>query len=85
MLVALIATLMPSFLFSGFIYPLFTMPPIYQFYSSKIPTMYFLNISRGIVMRGAGLADLWANVVVLAGYTAVVFAVAAWRFNKRIA
>jgi ABC-2 type transport system permease protein len=85
MLVALILTLMPSFLFSGFVYPIFTMPEFFQFYSAKIPTMYFVNISRGIVLRGAGLAELWRDAAILAVYTLVVLAIAIWRFNKRIA
>ncbi len=85
MLVTLIVTLMPSFLFSGFIYPIFTMPPFFQGYSARIPTMYFVNISRGIVMRGTGLAELWINVVVLAVYTAVVLTLATLLLKKRIA
>jgi ABC-2 type transport system permease protein len=85
MLVTLILTLMPSFLFSGFIYPIFTMPEFFQGYSARIPTMYFVNISRGIVMRGAGLAELWTNVAVLVGYTAVVLVLATFLVKKRIA
>lgn len=85
MLTALIVTLMPAFLFSGFVYPLFTMPPAFQAYASALPTRYFLEFSRGVVLRGAGLGDLWPNVLVLAAYTATVFALAAWRFHKRIA
>lgn len=85
MLVALIVTLMPSFLFSGFVYPIFTMPELFQAYSAALPTPYFLDISRGIVLRGAGLKELWGNVAILAGYTVAVFALAAWRFKKRIA
>lgn len=85
MLITLIVTLMPSLLFSGFIYPLFTMPDFFQGYSARIPTMYFVNISRGIVMRGAGLAEIWPNVAVLVIYTAVVLAAATWLFKKRIA
>ena len=84
MLVALILTLMPSFLFSGFIFPIFTMPEFFQGYSARIPTMYFVNISRGIVMRGAGLAELWRNVAFLVGYTAVVLLVSTFLFKKRI-
>jgi len=83
MLVTLIITLMPSFLFSGFIFPIFTMPEFFQGYSARIPTMYFVNISRGIVMRGAGLADLWYNVVFLIGYTAVVLTAAVLLLRKR--
>jgi ABC-2 type transport system permease protein len=85
MLVTLIVTLMPSFLFSGFIYPVFTMPEFFQGYSARIPTMYFVNISRGIVMRGAGLPELWLNVAVLIGYTAVVLTLATMLLKKRIA
>ena len=85
MLVTLIVTLMPSFLFSGFIYPVFTMPKFFQGYSARIPTMYFVNISRGIVMRGAGLAELWVNVAILVVYTAVVLTLATWLLKKRIA
>lgn len=85
MLVTVILTLMPSFLFSGFIYPIFTMPEFFQSYSARIPTMYFVNISRGIVMRGAGLAEVWTNVLVLVVYTAVVLALATLLVKKRIA
>ncbi|MFC3068467.1 ABC transporter permease [Phenylobacterium soli] len=85
MLVTLVLTLMPSFLFSGFIYPIFTMPKFFQGYSARIPTMYFVNISRGIVMRGAGLAELWPNVAVLVVYTAVVLVLATFLLKKRIA
>lgn len=85
MLVTVILTLMPSFLFSGFIYPIFTMPEFFQGYSARIPTMYFVNISRGIVMRGAGLPELWTNVAFLIAYTGVVLTVATLLLKKRIA
>lgn len=85
MLITLIVTLMPSFLFSGFIYPVFTMPPLFQRYAASIPTMYFIDISRGIVMRGAGLADVWPNVAVLLAYTAAVLTAATLLVRKRIA
>jgi ABC-2 type transport system permease protein len=85
MLVTLIVTLMPSFLFSGFIYPIFTMPKFFQGYSARIPTMYFVNISRGIVMRGAGLLELWTNVAILVAYTTVVLTLATFLLKKRIA
>jgi ABC-2 type transport system permease protein len=85
MLVTLLVTLMPAFLFSGFIYPVFTMPRMFQLYASSSPTVYFIDISRGIVMRGAGLADLWTEVAVLIGYTFLVLGAAAWLVRKRIA
>ena len=85
MLVTLVATLMPSFLFSGFVYPVFTMPTLFQIYAKSMPAPYFIDISRGIVMRGAGLAELWQDVAVLVAYTAVVLTAATLLVKKRIA
>lgn len=85
MLLALIITLMPSFLFSGFLFPIFTMPYFLQLYTRIFPAGYFVDLSRGIVLKGAGLPELWPTVLLLAAYTAVVFVLAAWRFRKKVA
>lgn len=85
MLLALVLTLMPSFLFSGFLFPIFTMPYMLQWYAAAFPGRYFVELSRDIVMKGANLSDVWLNVVVLLVYTLVVFWVAAWRFRKKVA
>ncbi|NIP90255.1 MAG: ABC transporter permease, partial [Gammaproteobacteria bacterium] len=67
MLLALIVTLMPSFLFSGFLFPIFTMPYVMQWYAAAFPGRYFVELSRDVVMKGAGLADVWLNLVALLG------------------
>lgn len=85
MLAALIVTLMPSFLFSGLLFPVFTMPWLLQQYTAIFPVRYFVDISRGVTLKGAGLADLWLNVVILIAYTGVVFALAAARLRKKVA
>jgi len=85
MLLALIITLMPSFLFSGFLFPIFTMPYVLQLYTTIFPTRYFVELSRGIVLKGGGLEVLWINVVILLLYTLIVFFLAAWRFRKKVA
>lgn len=85
MLLALIVTLMPSFLFSGFLFPIFTMPYLLQLYTRVFPAQYFVDLSRGIVLKGAGLPELWPSVVLLLAYTGAVFVLAAWRFRKKVA
>ena len=85
MLLALILTLMPSFLFSGFLFPIFTMPYMLQVYTRLFPSRYFVELSRDVAMKGAGLAEVWPNVALLAVYTAAVFLLAAWRFRKKVA
>jgi ABC-2 type transport system permease protein len=85
MLLALVLTLMPSFLFSGFLFPIFTMPYFLQLYTYVFPTRYFVELSRAVVMKGAGLQEVWPNLVLLALYTLGVFMLAAWRFKKKVA
>ena len=85
MLITLVVTLMPAFLFSGFVYPVSTMPEMFQLYSASLPTLYFIDISRGIVMRGAGLAELWPAVAFLIAYTLAVLGAATLLVRKRIA
>lgn len=85
MLLALVLTLMPSFLFSGLLFPIFTMPYALQLYAGSFPGRYFVDLSRDVVMKGAGLADVWRNVAILGVYTLAVFALAAFRFRKKVA
>lgn len=85
MLLALIVTLMPSFLFSGFLFPIFTMPYFMQLYTRIFPARYFVDLSRGVVLKGAALPALWPSVLLLLAYTLAVFALAAWRFRKKVA
>lgn len=85
MLLALILTLMPSFLFSGFLFPVFTMPYVLQLYTRLFPAQYFVDLSRGVILKGAGLPDVWLSAGLLLLYTAAIFALAVWRFRKKVA
>jgi ABC-2 type transport system permease protein len=84
MLAALIVSLMPSFLFSGFLFPVFTMPLAMQLYSLLIPASYFMEISRGIVLKAADVPTILPNLLVLAGYTVALFGLAAWRLRQKV-
>lgn len=85
MLLALIVTLMPSFLFSGFLFPIFTMPYLLQLYTRVFPAQYFVDLSRGVILKGAGLPELWPSVALLFAYTFGIFALSVWRFRKKVA
>lgn len=85
MLLALMATLMPSFLFSGFLFPIFAMPEMLQMYTYMFPARYFIEISRGIMMKGVGLEILWPQFLMLLAYTAIVFFATTLLFRKKVA
>ncbi|MCC6208895.1 MAG: ABC transporter permease [Gammaproteobacteria bacterium] len=85
MLLSLLATLMPSFLFSGFLFPIYTMPTMLQLYTYLFPARYFIEISRGIAMKDVGLEVLWPQFLALLLYTALVFVATTRLFRKKVA
>jgi ribosome-dependent ATPase len=77
--------MLPSVLLSGFMFPRSEMPlPIYVL-SSIIPATYFIEILRGIVLRGADFADLLPHVLALAACGAVILTLSIARFQKQLA
>ncbi len=76
--------MLPSILLSGFVFPRSEMPTLIYWISFGIPATYFIEILRGIVLRGAGLADLSASVAGLSICCIVVLLASVARFRKRI-
>jgi ABC-2 type transport system permease protein len=85
MMTATFFFLTPMIYLSGFIFPIENMPPAIQYTTYVIPLRYFLVIVRGIFLKGIGLDLLWPQVLALAGWGAVVLALAVARSRKRIA
>jgi ABC-2 type transport system permease protein len=77
------AVTLPSILLSGFVFERDLMPVVLQWLGYAIPLTYFLEILRGIVLRGAGLADLWPSVVALVALGVFLLTVSSLRFAQR--
>jgi ABC-2 type transport system permease protein len=75
--------LLPAILLTGFVFPREAMPQIIQQISLLIPLTYFLQVLRGIFLKGVGLEVLWPHLVPLAIFGVVVFTLSALRFQKR--
>jgi ABC-2 type transport system permease protein len=80
-----IFVLMPTIILSGFMFPRETMPWIIQQIGLLVPMTYYLQILRGIILKGVGIEVLWTSVVPLAILSLAVFTLSALRFQKRIA
>ena len=81
---AMVATMLPSFLLSGFVFPIENMPVVIQWVTHIIPARYFVIILRGIYLKGVGLAVLWGDALFLAGFGAAVMTLAVRKFRKKI-
>ena len=58
-------TVLPSVFLSGYIFLIDNMPPFFQGISRLIPVTYYIRILRGVILRGAGFAELWSNAGIL--------------------
>lgn len=77
--------LLPFVFLSGYVFPIDGMPLIFRWISNVIPAKYFIEVIRGIVLRGASLADLWEPTALLAAYTLLIITAAVVRFKKTTA
>jgi len=77
-------TMMPSIFLSGYIFPIDTMPWLFQWVSRLIPATYLIEVSRGIILRGAGFFDLWKQALVLTIMSVALIIISALRFHKRV-
>lgn len=75
---------MPMMFVSGVFYPLATMPWIFQKIAYLVPLTYANDALRSVMLKGAGLGDIWIDVAVLAGFTIVFFALGVTKFNRDI-
>jgi ABC-2 type transport system permease protein len=74
--------MLPFVFLSGYVFPIDGMPEVFQLVTYLIPARYFIEVIRGIVLRGAGFADLWQPVAALVVYTVLIVGVAVFRFRK---
>ena len=81
---ALVITVLPAFLLSGFIFPLENMPTPIQAVSHIVTARYFVTILRGIYLKGVGLAVLWPQALFLLAFAGIILGVAILKFRKRL-
>ena len=78
------AFILPSVFFSGFIFPRETMPGIFYAIGAVLPTTYFINLMRAIILRGAMFIEYWQSLAIMTVMAVALFCVCALRFRKKI-
>lgn len=79
---ALLTSFLPTFMLSGFIFPISSMPVALQVITYAVPARYFLVALRGIVLKGTAIADLAPQVGALAIYAVAALALASLRLSR---
>lgn len=75
---------LPQILLSGFMFPYDGMPRLAQWIAEIFPLTHFLRLIRGVMLRGASLAELWIELAALVALIVVILAIAVRRFRKSL-
>jgi ABC-2 type transport system permease protein len=84
MMIAIFGVMMPMIYLSGFTFPLENMPVIIQDIGYAIPLKYFINIIRGVVLKGNGFAEHWMDLLALLFMGTSILVFSSLRFRKRL-
>ncbi len=76
--------ILPNMFFSGFMFPIASMPPLVQKLTYLIPLRYYITIVRGIFLKGAGWAELYDEAAILLVYGVLILALATAFFRKQV-
>jgi len=85
MLMSLMGMLLPTLMFSGFMFPIENMPLPLRIISNIVPSKYYYIIVKSIMIKGLGFSAIWKETLVLAGMTAVLLAISIKKFKIRLA
>jgi len=81
--VGMVTSLLPTIFLSGFLFPISSMPIVVQAITYIVPARYFLVVLRGVVLKGAGLAPYWKDLMFLVIFAVVVMSIATFRLTRR--
>lgn len=82
--IALILTMLPTTMLSGYAFPIDQMPAPIRAITLMVYARYYVTILRAVFLKGSSLADLWLPVLALAGFAAAIVWAAARGFHKRL-
>ncbi|MRR08717.1 ABC transporter permease [bacterium] len=82
-MIAVIATMLPSYILSGFVFPIRNMPLPVQLITYLVPARYYLVCIRAIILKGAGLEAFWPQVLALCAFAAAMLGAAAVRIRMK--
>lgn len=81
-MIATLSTLLPTFILSGFVFPIRNMPAVVQGITYFIPAKYFLVALRGVILKGAGLSAFWDQLLMLVAYAVFTVGLSSLRLRK---
>jgi ABC-2 type transport system permease protein len=85
MLISLMGMLLPTLLFSGFMFPLENMPKPLQIIANAVPSKWYYIIVKGVMIKGLGIQGIWKEMLILSGMAVFLLIVSVKKFKIRLA
>jgi ABC-2 type transport system permease protein len=83
--IAMVATYLPALLLSGFLFDIGAMPQVLRAITYIVPARYYVNVTRGVLLKGVGIDVLWVQGLFMVIFAAIGLTLATVAFRKRIA
>ncbi len=83
-MMAAISSLLPTFLLSGFVFPISSMPVFLQILSNVAVTKFFLVVVRGVMLKGVGFEAVWDQFLYMLIFAVVTLGISTKRLQKRV-
>jgi ABC-2 type transport system permease protein len=84
MMTAQLVTVLPSVMLSGYIFEIKNMPAVLRYVSYLVPAKYFIQIIRGIMLKGSDMSVLWGEAAFLVLLAVALLVIASKRFQLKI-
>ncbi len=84
LLVSAMVLLLPTVMLSGMLFPVESMPTVLQWISAVIPPRYYIQAMRKLMIMGVGIQEVWQEVVILIGMTALLLTISLKKFKARL-
>lgn len=84
-MISVFSSLLPSFLLSGFVFPIRSMPIVLQIISNLTPAKFFLVVVRSVILKGVGPSAFWDQLLYMTIFALVMITVSSVRLLKKAA
>jgi ABC-2 type transport system permease protein len=84
LLISMMGMMLPTIIFTGFLFPLENMPWIFQVIANIIPSKWYFIIIKNVMLKGLGLKYVWKETLILIGMTCFLLAIALKNFKIRL-
>lgn len=84
LLISMIGMMLPTIIFTGFLFPIENMPRFFQWFSHLVPARWYYSAVKSIMLKGLGIQYIWKEITILIAMTVILLAIAIQKFKIRM-